>query len=637
MARAGYYTNPWEKKLEVFHDFSGGLNTVSANESMRDNEMTDLVNIELAERGALKRRHGMVKHADNAAQGIFRHYLREGVYVEITASDGKFYVDGENKPIEGLSEGFQTEKQVEAVQFRDKTYFATGTKLVQFDGDGFKVVEPYAPEPLEALYVGTNALADNPNDFMKDGTGTFLRLDGVTFSKRYGVINEDVTLTTYITKPSEMSGVEFQFEYRNPFMEDGFWEIGQDWSSSKTYTHTAILEGDMQFRINAREAGKTVAEVQYIIPKYKVKGAPDSNDDVDSSTIHKCNRILLHWNRVILYGDEYNSDLIYISHLNNPNFFPTPNTLRFENNRNEGITSLVQYRDSIVAFTQTTIQALYGKSPLDYRRVTLNTGIGCIAPYSAVVSKNYIMFLSLEGVHILKSVGYTDDKANVEKIDVKIDNLTTREIDACAAIHDGQYHLTLPQEGRRLRYYLDTGAWSKDESVKLNFKRLYTWDGELYGQSNEAYRFDKDSWTDDGHVYDDIWESRYLTFGQPFHPKKLKEFQVILSPRYGTINAEATIFADSATVATSEESGAFVDAEGNVVWQTEIVPNITAPAGSILGDWKMGENPFGDIDSMRERLRISGKCRTTKVRFKHSEAKQNTVIGFAYVFKIKNP
>lgn len=59
MARQGYYTNPAEKKIEVFHRFDGGMNTVTADENMADNESFKTINMDLVERGPLRRRHGM--------------------------------------------------------------------------------------------------------------------------------------------------------------------------------------------------------------------------------------------------------------------------------------------------------------------------------------------------------------------------------------------------------------------------------------------------------------------------------------------------------------------------------------------------------------------------------------------------
>src|SRR6185437_12087734 len=107
----------------------------------------------------------------------------------------------------------------------------------------------------------------------------------------------------------------------------------------------------------------------------------------------------------ILYGDEDKPDVIYISDLQNPAYFPVNNTLWFENPRRERITTVVRFRDNLVVFTPSSIQALYGTNPEDFRRIMLNPGVGCIADRGAAVVKNYIIFPSHEGIMLLKSVG----------------------------------------------------------------------------------------------------------------------------------------------------------------------------------------------------------------------------------------
>ena len=210
--------NPAQKHLHIYQDFHGGMNTVDAPEKILDNECQDLVNIELGERGSLKRRHGMINFLDapneeGEAQGFFRYFKEDGEFHYIVAKNGKLFKNGEYLEIEGLENGFQTERKIEAVQYKGIMYIATGTRLVQYDGDVAKVVEPYKPRPLEALYVGTNGLADNPDDFMQDGESEHLRVDGVTFNNRYGIVNEPIRLTAYISKPPG-TDVEYKFEKR---------------------------------------------------------------------------------------------------------------------------------------------------------------------------------------------------------------------------------------------------------------------------------------------------------------------------------------------------------------------------------------------------------------------------------------
>lgn len=614
MARRSYYTSPWEKKLEEYQNFSGGMNTTTAQDSMQNHELSLAINASLDERGSVTRRHGMIQHSvpstkNGKAQGYFRFYKTAYDYEEIIAINGQLEIEGIVKVIEGLPTGFQTERPIEAVQYYDKMYFATGTKLIQYDGTKFSVVEPYKPQPLEALYIGTNGLADKPNEYLSDGIGSTLQLTGVIFSSRYGVMNEPFTLTAYHSKKAE-DEVEYQFEYRYPFMEDGKYHIGQDWSSSKTWSHVAEGEGDMQFRINARVKGGTVASAQYLVPQYTVKPAPDPNDiEPDFGGIHTCNRILVHWDRLILYGDTTNFNTIHISHAKNPAYFPVPNNLRFETTKNEPLNTIVRFRDYLVTFTDNSIQALFGKSPRDYRRVVLNTSVGCIAPKSAVVMDNYIVFLASDGVYYLKSVGYVDDKANVARLDTNISNIMPIERDACAIVENDQYHIVFPQREERYRYYKTLGSWVKDESPYLDLSTLYVHDNLLYGQreNGEMVQFDEMTYKDMDHVYKAVIETKYFDFGQPYHRKKMKELQ---------ITATSTEKEHIANVKL------FIDGMNNV---TDVIEH------------KVKFEPTEDYNTFVSKIKITGSCLRAKIQVEHELDEYIQLLGMAFIFKTKKP
>lgn len=614
MARQSYYTEPWEKKIEVYQNFSGGINTTAAQDTMSDYELSDALNVSLDQRGSVTRRTGMIAHLKpktsvKKAQGYFRFYKTAYEYEEIIAYDGKLEIDGTVRTIEGLSEGFQKERPIEAAQYRDKIYFATGTKLVEYDGDTLKVVEPYKPQPLEALYVGTNGLADDPHNHLDHGTGSTLQITGVVFSSRYGIMNEPFTITAFHSKKEE-DEVEYQFEYRFPFMEDGHYHLGQDWSSSNQWTHTAEGEGDMQFRVNARVKGGTVASAQYLVPVYRIKPAPDPNDiEPDFKGIHTCNRILVHWERLILYGDTINFNMIHISHLKNPSYFPVPNNLMFETTKNEPLNKVVRFRDHLVAFTDSSIQALFGKSPSDFRRVALNTSIGCIAPDSAVVLDNYIAFLSADGVYYLKSVGMVDDKANVAKLDTQISNLIPRDRDAVAIVYDDQYQIIFPDKKKRFRYYKLLGTWVRDESPNMDINGISIYDNELYGTrlSGEVVKFSDHVYSDLGYKYPAIIETKYFNFGQPYHRKKLKELQITAD------------YLDGVDIADME---LFIDGLGNVEEKIEK---------------KLKFEPTEDYNTFVAKLKIKGNCLRSKIRITHSHDSYIQILGMAFIFKTKKP
>lgn len=568
------------------------------------------------------------------AQGYFRYYRSDGTFDEMFASDGKLFKRDVVLPIEGLT-SFQTKKVIEAVQYKDKLYIATGTKLVEYDGTSAKVVEPYTPQPQEALYIGTNGLADNPQDYITDGSSAFLEIKGIKTDKRYGVVNQKTILTAFVSKPA--GTVEYKFESRLRTSDGlGEWDLLHDWSSDKTAEFVPSQPLEYEFRVSGRMSGGTEVESEYYLPRYGVTTS-DENEELPSADMHTCNRILLHWERLVLYGGETEKDLVYFSHLKNPNYFPVPNTLRFENEKREGLQRLVQFRNSIVAFTSSTIQALYGTSPLDFRRVVLNTSVGCLAPDSVSVMGNYVAFLSSEGIHILKSMGNTEDRMNVEKIDSQISNIVPLDPDACSEVLKTEYHIVFPSHGIRLRYYYDRRIWTKDVSPKLNFRKLYVFSNELYGISDkgQVMRFDSSVYTDDGHVYKSVVDTKNFDFGEPYNPKKLKELQIIFGK---PSDSSIYVFADGGSILNPDREYATILPDGTIEWTVETVNNINVSPGTRLGAWEMGNSAFGDdYPIYLEKLKVSGKFIRTQVRFTHERDEPYSVLGLGSVFKLKKP
>lgn len=638
MARKQYHTDPARKLYEEYMDFSGGLNTMTANDNLADNELANVSNFELAERGPLSRRHGMKKRipavVEGKGQGYFRYYRQNGTFDEIVAVNGKLYKNGSELSITGLTQGFQKDRNIEAVQLGDVLFIATGTKLVEYDGSARVVVE-YMPQPLEALYVGLNALSANPDNYISDGVSTFLRIEGLKQSRRYGLVNTATDFEVFISKPAGAT-IEYKASYQHESMEVE--TVIKDWSTTRKLSFIPPLIGEYYLTFEARVQGSPDDPVRYSLPSYKVKQVEEP-ELPNTSNIHSCNRIMLHWDRLILYGDTVQKDAIYISHLNNGRYFPINNSLMFTNEQREEVTVLVRFRDIVLAFTPHSTQILYGTNPGDFRRVTANTKVGCIAPYSAKVMGNYVVFLSYEGVHILKSLGYTENRLNVEKIDNAISNILPLHKDACAEFYHNQYHLVFPQTKQRFRFYQNMGVWAKDDSIKLDFSKMYQYDDVLIGLSGEkghVMEFDEALYDDDGYYFDAEAELKSFDFSQSFHRKKLKELQLLVGNKGTSSSASVLVYADRALVLGDDESHATVE-NGVVVWKTAKSPNISIQTGTVFGSWVLGVSPFGSIDSEVCELRITGKCRRAKLVFRHSEPKPFSIIGLAFIFKMKKP
>jgi hypothetical protein len=579
------------------------------------------------------------------SQGYFRYYKTDGTYDEIVAIDGKLYKNTVLLPITGLT-SFQTTKQIDAVQYAGTLYIATGTKLLQYDGTTCKVVDAYLPTTIEMTYIGTNALSDNPEGHLTDTSGLVAAIDYVYPSKPTGVVNTDVSVKVYCTT---ISGETYEYatqiqkstsstDFPDP-ATTAFKALGSDHSISVKKVGTS---GDYTIRVSMRKVGTTTLLAQYDMEYTINKVADDKANKVAKPTIHTCNRATVYWGRLVLYGDPTNPSIVYLSQTNQPNYMPSLLTIDFENPKREPLNQLLQYRNGLLAFSDSSTQMLTGTSPDDYVRHMLHTDLGCISPKGAVTMTNNVAFLSQQGIYTLTVPTYTqsttNDKANVSKIDLKIRDIVPLDKNAIAIFDNNQLQMVFPGSKMRLRYYLDFNAWAKDESDKFGFENMWNFNGDIHAQSgNMVYHFDKEVYTDDNENFVNSFESKGFSFNQPYHVKKLKEFHMLVAPKSQSMSSTLQVYADEQALTGEENGYASVNENGEVEWNVTFEPNIDVQAVTTLGDWKLGESAFGEVNYAKREFRLSGKCLRTKVKFSNTEPKENSVIGFAYVFKVKRP
>jgi hypothetical protein len=194
-------------------------------------------NIDLRGRGSAKRRYGRVEPTKNypyntvnsVAQGMFPFY-RQGQSGPdfIFAVSGRLYLQRNGAtsivalPIsaDGTSDfTFQTNLPIEAVQYRENLFVATGTKFCEVNYDvnsntfSAKVVVPYKPTGQEVIYIGTNALAVNPSTWIKNTEGSTTTVTSIVPSQPQSIPNQNVRFSAYVEKPSNIT-LDYTWSYR---------------------------------------------------------------------------------------------------------------------------------------------------------------------------------------------------------------------------------------------------------------------------------------------------------------------------------------------------------------------------------------------------------------------------------------
>lgn len=516
----------------------------------------------------------------------------------IAAINGNFYVNGEVMPVEG-GYPIQNERIMESVAYGDYLFIASGSGLLVYNGSSIAKVDPYLPSPLEELYIGSNALVDNQFT-VSDEPQDVVEIKDIKFSQRYGVTNKFITISVGVGRPMNTT-IEYKYERRNVNDKAGYWFTLYDWTPNHQVDFITDIAGEYQFKISVRKKGTTVVIEEYTIPKYIIKPTEDEKDiPIDGNTIDRCNRILLHWDRLILYGDEDKQDVIYISDLQNPGYFPVNNTLWFDNPRKERITSIVRFRDNLVVFTPSSIHALFGTNPEDFKRVMINPTIGCIADRGASVVKNYVVFPSYEGIALLKSIGMSEDRANVQLIDNNIKNLVRLDTNSVSYVRNNQYFLVYPDVNIQLRYYYDWNVWSKDESPTIDFRDVIIESEKIYALgSGGRIIIDSEDYADEGVTFPEIVTTKNFFFGEEYAMKKFREVQIMFDTPKQATPLDVEIWADN---------GLLKQATINLLPTEEIY-----------------------------KMNIAGKGLFVRVKLIHSDNKPIRLDGLGFIFKLKNP
>jgi hypothetical protein len=625
MARQPYFVNSSEKQMEIFSSFGGGMVTQAHPEKLNDDQSVLVENGDVVAGGVVQARGAYSKTNDPSVtltgntQGRWKYENLAGGQ-DICAVNGKLYTVVSNTytqlSITNLAT-FQSSRPIEAVQYRNMMYFATGSGLVQYDGTTASLVQAYAPNGLEAIYIGTNGYAANPDVYLSDTTGAANVILGVTTSSRYGVVNVNITFTAYIQKIA-IDTLEYLFEWKSTVAPETAWApINKStWQSAKTITCNFGGKGDYMIRVSMRKVSTTVILSQYVIPKYKVSTTPDEKPEpsINFTNMSTCNKLIIHYDRLMMYGDTTNLDHLYISHLNQFNYYPRTNIIKVTDNMRGTLQDVCQYKDFLVCFTNGSIQGITGTSPLDYAKFPIHTTVGTKFPNSIQVMQNYITFVGNDNaIYILKSFNYaaSSDKMNVQRIDAtiqdSINGLITTSTMILSAMYNNQYCLYVEGSGYKYiyRYYYDMGIWVRDTvpvsmmtMVNINNKLLLAQNtnGRFYELKAGIYRDDVST------TFNLRILSKDYDFNMPHHRKKLKQYQ-ILAKMTSASTISVSLYTDNTLLSTT----------------------------SLVND------PNQVTDAQKLKVMASGRFRYVKTDLTITVNELIQLIGFGFVFKQNTP
>lgn len=373
---------------------------------------------------------------------------------------------------------------------------------------------------------------------------------------------------------STTDGVEINFKTLSAEMKDYKVELRIRKRAYETAIKEVVGDGGITSvsYLSTEFVDEFVESVEYIIEDlqptaFKLEDYPnEENPDREFSlnAIWSANKVLEHYNKLMVYGSEEMPHTLFVSFPDNPSYFPAGFSIDFNTDSSEAIQSVVPFTQILVVQSENRTWGLKGNSSpvfLDpeelvpnesrYTVFDINTSIGTIAPNTVKPVRNRLFFLSNEGVAALVSLYATDNRYNVKLMDRNIENIVPREENAIAIQHDNQYWLAFPGSKQIFRYYIDKEAWVRDDFNHFNdfggIHKFYRNEGELRFISRptlvkdtdneykmyEAY-IDKSLPTDFGLNVPSEFLTADLDQLMPFHEKRFKElkFDFVIQNEY---------------------------------------------------------------------------------------------------------
>lgn len=485
---------------------------------------------------------------------------------------------------------FQNYQKIEAATLNNKLYIATGTRIIEISmvGDELRAspVEPYRCNYTEITNIGYNYMSPYPE---------------------LAVASQKNTVTTSITGINIMKTVRNRYKlqpvmniqigdslnnyfYRWEKNIDGKWYVIISFASQMTneekpdYSAIEVDDADKyQYRVTFARAFETNTDGDYnveTLPYYyttydeqlkvvehfdttqdyvinKITGEYFGsavsvlfNNDLELNDtfniIQSCTKILVDGQKILYYGDKYNSGQWFKTIINNPGYITDRGCLSFKTTKNEELIKVVPFQGNLIAFanaeqTGGSIHIIKGNgddyddqsgyySP--YQRSTINASISCDNPDTVQICDNILVFKYFDRIYYINASDLSNDVVKVTPCNDRVRtsnqevSIPRNDNDCISEVTDTYYaliwkekytqdskgDLILERPGTRVKMYYkipvqtETNVyampWLRDESDVFNSKFIIYVKGKpLYLYHNVLVTFDEEYYKDLGEDY----------------------------------------------------------------------------------------------------------------------------------------
>ena len=253
------------------------------------------------------------------------------------------------------------------------------------------------------------------------------------------------------------------------------------------------------------------------------------NDDLGISDqynlIQSCTKILADGQKLLLYGDRYNSGQWFKTIIDNPGYITDRGCLSFKTNKNEELIKVIPFQGNLIAFANSdnvggSIHLIQGNgddyndetgyySP--YQRKTINASVSCDNADTVQICNNYLIFKYFNRLYYINASDLSNDVVKVTQCNDRVIT-NNQEVaipwddnDCISEVTDTYYALIWKE-----KYYQDDNGELVLEHpgirAKLYYKMSVKYDDENYGMP----------WLRDE---SDLFNSRFIIYikGQPVY------------------------------------------------------------------------------------------------------------------------
>lgn len=535
------------------------------------------------------------------------------------------------------------------INYNDKSYFATGYGLYQTkDGILTKIntTNAYKPNAIEVSNIGFNILSSSPLTHVDSGTGSTDSIKGVFLTyngeptlkipSSYSTTeNKEFKINVIHTGSGALSVPKYRFdngevdETKNPYKE----MIGSYTSNVFTCTNFSL---DGKFEIKIEKANTDPHIGFYTAEPQQAKEIGKINDicNLINSSLY----CMIMNNQLVLYGGH---GYIFFSEFDNFYYFPNYNYIYAIDESIEEVNAIKYFRQFYaVSIGNKKFKRLSGNFPFEGEGdglFPLNDFVGCSNTNTIRQIENNLVFLSNNGLYLLKQ-GYTGEGTeNIQQIDLSIIGDYDKDKVINAVVKGNNYILTMGNIVLLFNYVL--GAYYKYiynitevEGYTATLSGLFEKDeygldfyickiiNKTADDTKELKILDfeaDDIYTDDGKPYSTYFKMSKVFFGSPTNEKKFKNCIIKgYNEGNGLIPMYITIKVDDVPIITPETYFVRVDSDTNYIYYEKQVNSngaLNLKIGAVLGEMVLGETLLGSVRSQNVKTSFDAKGKSVSL------------------------